>query len=93
MDSKETWSARGSIKYRNQQYVRWETFRKTMAIDEIAAFALQMQKAGTAYRIPFLVAWGERLQSQASLFEMDVLPQTLAEFPEIIRSLQSLIQT
>ena len=71
---------------------QWETLQQAMAIDEIVAFGAQIQDKGTEYHTPFLVAWGERLQSQASLFEMDLLPQTLSQFPEMIRTIQSYIQ-
>ena len=72
---------------------QWETLRQAMAIDDIVTFAVQIQAVGTDYQTPFLVAWAERLQSQASLFEMELLPETLSQFPEMIRTIQSHIHT
>ncbi|MBF0278826.1 MAG: PAS-domain containing protein [SAR324 cluster bacterium] len=60
-----------------------ETLQQAMAIDDIIAFAIQIQDAGTDYQVPMLVAWGERLESQASFFELDQLPETMSEYLKI----------
>jgi hypothetical protein len=38
-----------------------------------------------------LQQWGEKLKSQASTFQLDLLPQTLEEFPRRIEEIQALI--
>ena len=71
----------------------WEELGITLAINEIEDFARRMQEVGTSYGYPPLVSWGERLGTQAELFDIDRLPHTLAEFPLMVQRLQSLTRT
>ena len=48
-----------------------------MPINEIEDFGNYMRDLGTQYHYQPLTHWGARLHEQASMFEIDVLPQTL----------------
>ena len=62
----------------------WESLNGSM-IAEVETFALEMQQLGAQYEFRPLVAWGELLHGQASTFQLDLLPETLAHYPELVR--------
>ena len=70
----------------------WSTLKDTSLINEVEEFGLQMQELGKKYNYQQLADWGEKLQAQAQMFELDTLPKTLEEFPQIIEEAQSLTQ-
>ena len=71
---------------------QWEFLKQTSVINEVEAFGVQMRDLGNQYNYPPLIAWGERLSTQAQMFKLDVLPTTLDEFPRIIEQIQLLTE-
>jgi CheY-like chemotaxis protein len=67
----------------------WEALRATMTINEIEDFANRMQTLGKEYGYPPLASWGESMQTQASMFQLDALPRTMAEYPQLIERIRS----
>ena len=73
-----------------QLETRWESLKQMSLIGQVEAFGVQMRDLGNQYNYPPLMAWGERLSSQAQMFELDALPTTLDEFPRILEQIQLL---
>ena len=71
---------------------QWEFLKQTSVINEVEAFGVQMRDLGNQYNYPPLIAWGERLSTQAQMFKLDVLPTTLDEFPRILEQIQLLTE-
>ena len=71
---------------------QWEGLKQTSLINDVEAFGVQMRDLGNQYNYPPLIAWGERLSTQAQMFELDALPTTLDRFPRIIEQIQLLTQ-
>jgi len=67
----------------------WERLRETMTINEIEEFADRMQILGGEYGYPPLASWGENLQTQASMFQLDALPKTMDGYLQLIESIKS----
>ncbi|MBF0280404.1 MAG: PAS domain S-box protein [SAR324 cluster bacterium] len=70
----------------------WEKLSEVLVIDQMEIFATSIKDTGEHYNYPPLIQWGSQLHSQASSFELDVLPQTLSQFPSLISSLELLVQ-
>jgi len=73
----------------NELKETWEELRDTLMISETEEFASRMQALGNEYGYPPLITWGERLQEQASLFQLDALPGTVEQFPQLIEEMRS----
>ena len=58
-------------------------------ITKTEEFASRMQALGNEYGYPPLTSWGDRLQQQANLFQLDVLPGTIEQFPQLIEEMRS----
>jgi PAS domain S-box-containing protein len=67
----------------------WEELRDALMISETEEFASRVQALGNEYGYPPLTSWGERLQEQANLFQLDMLPGTVEEFPRLIEEMRS----
>ncbi|MBF0277752.1 MAG: PAS domain S-box protein [SAR324 cluster bacterium] len=68
---------------------QWEALSEILTVGEIEKFAEQVQSLGEAHACQKLLRWGDLLQAQISVFDMDALSKTLQEFPEIIQFLKS----
>jgi hypothetical protein len=62
-----------------------------MSINDIEAFALQMQQQGSDYGYPPLVSWGKRLADRAVMFDLNGIAETLDSFPHCIRELEAML--
>ncbi|MBF0277403.1 MAG: PAS domain S-box protein [SAR324 cluster bacterium] len=69
----------------------WETLSQVLIIDEIQQFAIRMKVLGEQYHYAPLKNWGKTLHFQASQFDIELLPQTLGQFRDLLESLQSLL--
>ena len=69
----------------------WQELAETLTINDIEIFASRMQGEGHRFGFMPLEIWGERLATQATLFDMGSLPGTLAEFEDLRQDLDSLI--
>ena len=69
----------------------WEGVAQSAVVTDVETFAERVEELAEAYSYPPLQQWGEKLKSQASTFQLDLLPQTLEEFPRRIEEIQALI--
>lgn len=69
----------------------WQSLTQVLMIDAIQQFAVQMRELGEQYHYLPLKAWGEDLHFHADQFDIELLPQTLEQYPELIKSLSSLL--
>jgi len=60
-------------------------------IEDIQQFALLMQELGEKYHYFPLKSWGETLYSQADQFDIELLPKTLEQYPELIETIRPLL--
>ncbi len=72
---------------------RWEEINSTFSINEIEAFGEHMRELGVKHNFRPLALWGEALKTQASLFDIEILTDTLNQFEEIRDNLDSLISS
>ena len=69
----------------------WRELHQTLMLTDIESFAEEVKQLGHEYRYPPLTKWGEKVQTQASMFQLDELPQTLEYYPQIVDQVKSLI--
>ncbi|MGK5093868.1 PAS domain S-box protein [Deltaproteobacteria bacterium TL4] len=74
-----------------QEISAWKVFCKALIIKDIQSFSLRIQNLGTQYHYPSLKQWGASLHSQASSFEVELLPETLTLFPEFLKNVRALL--
>jgi signal transduction histidine kinase len=74
-----------------QKKSEWEVLCKAMPIDGIEKFSNEVRKMGDAFAYPPLQQWGERLNTQVGRFELDKLPKTLDQFPELVEQIRTII--
>ena len=67
-----------------EEKVTWEELKVTQTINDIEDFATHIKELGEEYGYPPLVSWGERLDRQASMFDLDAMSKTLEEFSDLI---------
>ena len=69
----------------------WSGFFGGIVVDDVAAFSGRLQALGKEYDYVPLVVWGEQVQEQVDLFQVDVLPKTLEQFSRLIEEIKALI--
>ncbi|EIJ42333.1 PAS domain S-box [Beggiatoa alba B18LD] len=67
-----------------QAKTEWEDISNTLIINNIEEFASKMQKVGQEYGYSPLIEWGILLESQAAMFEIQALSETLSDFPRLV---------
>ncbi|MCP4349946.1 MAG: response regulator [Desulfobacterales bacterium] len=80
------------LKLLDSQVKTWEDISDTLTINDVEDFASLMKKMGTEYNYKPLAAWGDRLESAASMFDMDALPELLETFPKIISNIKKRLE-
>jgi len=70
----------------------WEDLSEHLTITDIEAFGGRVKALGEQYGGASWRNWGATLESQAQMFEVDVMQQTLEAYPELIEELRSGIQ-
>jgi len=78
-------------KLRQEKEEIWEEICKTRIWSDLEKFGNDLQQLGAEYQYPPLLEYANMLSSQLEEFELDLLPQTLANFPEIINALAKII--
>ena len=68
----------------------WQELQQTMKMRDLQQFANQLQQWGIEYQCSRLLNYAKGLIHQIEAFDWDALPQTIAAFPEIVRSLETL---
>jgi len=74
-------------KLRDQEQRVWLTLCKTRSMDDIEQFAAQLKEWSAEGEWPALATYAEALDQQVQEFDLSRLPQTLQQFPAILRSL------
>ncbi len=69
-----------------------QELRETMSISGAEEFGGEMQTLGTEYGYPPLAEWGEKMVTQATMFELAALSNTLERLPSLIEGIQTLAQ-
>ena len=74
-------------KLRHEEQTIWPHLCETKIMDEIEGFAHRLQNWAEAGQWTSLSQYSARLDQQVQEFDLDRLPKTLAEFPEVISKL------
>ena len=61
----------------------WENISDTLSINDIEEFGIKLRDMGVAHKYPLLEQWGAKLYQQATMFDLDALPDTLNRFEQI----------
>ncbi len=69
----------------------WEPLSQVLMIEDIQQFALLMRELGEKYHYSPLKSWGEALYFQADQFDIELLPKTLEQYPELIETIRVLL--
>jgi len=67
---------------------KWQNLRHSYIFNEIEDFADAVNQLGRHYQFPPLAVWGSRLFNQAQNFDMEKLPVTLEQFPELLKLIE-----
>lgn len=72
----------------SEVYEQWENAKKKFIINEIEDFAKHIIEIGEEFKEAHLQEWGSRIKQYAESFDMEELPKTLENFPEILAKLK-----
>ena len=70
----------------------WESVQKTFMLNKIEKFAEQLDQIAKEKQFPVLGGWARKLITQVSDLDLEELPNTLAQYPEMIDELRELIR-
>ncbi len=73
-----------------RMFLTWQQIRKTFYFNKIEHFAIDVIAVGAQYDMATLIAWGNKLKTEAKSFDMQNLPDTLNQFPELIRKISQI---
>ena len=79
------------VKLRSYETEVWSQLVETMKMREVREFAECLKGWGLEYECPSLVDYATAVEAQVVEFDWDNLPNTVAAFPEVLRSLELLI--
>lgn len=79
-------------KLRSCEEELWPQLIETMKMRELREFADRLKQWGLEYEYSSLVDYASMLETQIEEFDWSNLPETVAAFPEVGRSLESLIK-
>jgi len=71
----------------------WQQLSANSSINVLYAFGNQVKQLAEEYHWQPLANWGEQLAGQAILFDMDFLPMTLQQFPQLIAAIEHFLPT
>ncbi len=66
----------------------WENLNDTIIVDDLIAFANNMQTLSQKYACPYFRQWTDQLYAQTEIFDMKKLPDTIGEFAVILTRLK-----
>ena len=69
-------------------YKTWEETSQQFIFTDIEHFGETMIQLGKDHQVNMVVSWGKKLIDQAQNFDMETLPETLAAYPELIKTLE-----
>lgn len=79
------------VKLRSYEAEVWSGVVETMKMREVRKFAECLKNWGMEYECPSLVDYATAVETQVVEFDWDNLPESVAAFPEVLRSLELLI--
>lgn len=74
---------------KNDFLPRGEKIKKVFIIDEIEDFAVEVRGLGEQYGVDILFAWGGKLFREIQDFDLEELPRTLDDFPELLKQIEA----
>ena len=77
------------IKLRREETTNWESLCQTLRSSDLRAFLTRLEAWGTEHQSQALQDYTKRLRLQMETFDWGNLPQTVNEFPQIVRSLEA----
>ena len=66
---------------------------RTLTINDVEGFATWVKELGDVHELAPVTSWADRLDQQASMFEMDAIAETLGTYPDLVEEIRSLTQT
>ncbi|MDM8565636.1 PAS domain S-box protein [Candidatus Halobeggiatoa sp. HSG11] len=77
----------------NEIDTQWQNISQTssLGINALITFGERVQTLGNEHGYPPLQDWGDMLQNQAKLFDMNTLPITLQKYPDLVNDLTELV--
>jgi signal transduction histidine kinase/CheY-like chemotaxis protein len=67
---------------------RWEKLRKAFLFDEIQNWGNKLKTIGRTYNWVSLITWADTIVKQADSFDMERLPETLAQFSDLLEAVR-----
>ena len=68
----------------------WEKARSNGFFEDIGTFAREMQTAGEAYHLEFLLEFGKNLDAQVSSFDIEKINITMDTYPNLVQRIRNL---
>lgn len=68
----------------------WKKINDTFIIEEIEEFADTIRVFAEKNKLDILSGWGERLLDQVKFFDMEKMPETLTQFPILIKKIEDI---
>ncbi|KPA16494.1 multi-sensor hybrid histidine kinase [Candidatus Magnetomorum sp. HK-1] len=75
-------------KLKGDLYTTWQKTSEQFIFTEIENFGNTMIQLGKEFNAKLVTSWGKKLISQAKSFDMEMLPETLAAYPDLIKAFQ-----
>ncbi len=69
-------------------YPRWQANQHVLAINEIESLGKSVEELGEEYHYSPLINWGNRIQKQSAIFDIENLVGTWREFQDLLNELQ-----
>ena len=69
-------------------YTIWEETSQQFIFTDIEKFGETMIQLGKDYNVKLVASWGKQLINQAQSFDMETLPETMAAYPDLIKTLE-----
>jgi len=73
----------------NDGLQQWESAAKNNSIEEIKDFGDHIRQIGDNYSLEILCAYGQKLVSLASLFDIENMEAALAFYPQLVEQIKS----
>lgn len=82
----------GVVDTLDNEYMKlWQSTRKNLFFDDIAAFGHKMKELGEKYSLEVLKRFGDELSTQVSHFDVENMNITLDAYPELIERIRLLL--
>ena len=68
----------------------WKKINDTFIIEDIEEFANTIRVFGEENKLDILSGWGGQLLDQVKYFDMEKMPETLKQFPILIKKIENI---